>query len=231
MLDLPDPETYIEEMKYFPWGKTIDRVVEILRELPLRGCVLDLMCGPGFLLNRIGGARPDLKKTGVDINTTYLEFAKSQDSKGNYKSIDVRKLVGKLSYDAVVCTAGVHHLPYEDQEPFLRRIPRFMKDEGICVIADTCIFDYTDEKSRQFKAIDLGLDYINSAINMDAPKRIIETALNTMHNDVMGYEYKTSYTNLKKMLDDVFPNVSVEYMWIKHRVMGDRGEYVFICKK
>ena len=62
MKPLPSAEVYEEEMRYIPYRESLRQVENIIcAGLPRGGSLLDLMCGPGFLLGRISEGRGDLK--------------------------------------------------------------------------------------------------------------------------------------------------------------------------
>lgn len=51
MQNLPDPDVYEQEYTFLPWGRLIDEVVVYVSGNARKdGAVLDLMCGPGYLL-------------------------------------------------------------------------------------------------------------------------------------------------------------------------------------
>lgn len=59
MRELPKSEVYEQEFEFMPWGTLIDKILTTVQnKAPKNGSVLDLMCGPGYLLGEI--AKEDL---------------------------------------------------------------------------------------------------------------------------------------------------------------------------
>jgi trans-aconitate methyltransferase len=117
MQNLPSASTYDDEVKYMPWGKLISEIEELTGEkVPQKGKVLDLLCGTGNLLGRLHSRRPDIFYTGVDLEPEYITFAQSAYPSISFKVGDVLTWISKDSYDLVLVTGGLHHIPYEQQE-------------------------------------------------------------------------------------------------------------------
>jgi len=234
MRRLPPSETYDQVYQYMPWGKTIERVIEIIEEkAPQKGILLDMMCGTGHLLRSIRDRRPDLQLYGQDIDSNFIHYAAQKDKEGitYYTPGDVRlfKTLLHNKPDIITCTAGIHHLPYEDQEPyFLRDIPGLMKDDGIAIFADPFLSDYSNEQERQIAAEKLGHEYFLATVETNPPSSIIEEALDVMVADVKGEEWKTSVAKMQPVLENMFSDVTVEKTWPDQE--SEYGEYIFVCK-
>jgi len=77
MKGLPDSKVYEQELQYWPYITSWNKVLDYLTEnIPENGTLLDLMCGPGYLLGKIVERRPDIKLKGVDIDKRYISHAK-----------------------------------------------------------------------------------------------------------------------------------------------------------
>jgi SAM-dependent methyltransferase len=89
-------------------------VVRELRGLPKSAVVVDLGCGSGALLERIGRALPEATLVGLDANPTALAIATKRLPSAQFKVIDLDSeqktpdLRGTA--DAVVCSEVIEHL-------------------------------------------------------------------------------------------------------------------------
>lgn len=216
---LPNAETYEREMQYFPWGRLIDRVLTfVVQNAPQGARVIDLMCGPGFLLGQILEKRPDLHLAGVDINKNFVDYAQKMYNR-QYPHLDISThdvlcLPPNVEpWDIVICTGGLHHLPYEKQPVLLSVIDGLMKENGIAIIAEPCLPDFWDEESRKIKAVELGSSYILEAIAKKAPEDVMMAAIDIMRNDIMGLEFKRSIRDLADIMNPILYITLVEQVW------------------
>ena len=104
-----------------------------------------------------------------------------------------------------------------------------MKPDGICVLADPYIDDYTTEEQRRHAALHLGCEYTHATIEAGAPPKVIEAAIDIIHNDVLGHEFKTSVAKLQLILQDIFPDITIHKTWPGN--YSEYGEYIFVCRK
>ena len=231
---LPSAETYEKEMQYFPWGKTIERVIKFVTEkAPQDGRIIDLMCGPGFLLKRIAEKRSDLDLIGVDINQSFIDYARNEPlPAGYFVTGDVLSLPANviMNYDVVICTGGLHHLSYERQPVLLDVIAGLMKEDGVVIIAEPCLPGFWDEESRKLKAVEFGSSYIREVIAKKAPEDVLMAAIDIMRNDIMGLEFKRSIRGLARMLDQRFHIICCEQVW-PSRDGYECGDCYFILEK
>ena len=137
---LPPSEVYERELLYMPWGTLIREVSDILeRDVPKNGHLLDLMCGTGHLVGNVSTKRSDLVLEGVDINPEFIRYARGIYKKVSFEEADVLQWQPRQQYDAITCTAGIHHLSYGNQEHFIGRIADALKPSGFCILADPYI--------------------------------------------------------------------------------------------
>ena len=230
MKQLPRSDIYEQEFQYMPWGVLIDEVLDVVvAESPRGGRVLDLMCGPGYLLGKIRERRKDLTLTGVDINEEFIAFARSKYADIGFILSDVLHFQQETLYDLVICTAGIHHLPYSEQESFLERAASMLNRGGFYIFADPYISDYEHEEERRLAAAELGYEYLTAVLRKDAPKEIIQAVVDILFNDVMGYEYKTSLKKIKPVFEGIFSHVEVHKTWPK--IASEYGEYYLVVRK
>lgn len=215
MKQLPNAETYRLEMQFMPWGLLMKKVASaVIRKVPRNGKVLDLMCGPGYLLDSIHTQRPDLVLVGVDSDPRYTSYCTERNSEVCYIEADVHKWNDSKQYSCVLCTGGVHHLPYSDQPQLFVKMAALMKRDGFCICADPCIGEYASESERQLAAAELGYEYLRAVLNNGAPISIINAAIDILRNDVLADgEYKNSPSRLIEMAKEAFGQVKVEKVW------------------
>lgn len=187
MKKLPVASIYEKEFSYMPWGKLINKTLSIVaKNTPKNARVLDMMCGPGYLLGKIKRKRPDLDLTGVDINSEFIRFARLNYRKIKFIRADARKWKTKEKFDLILCTGGIHHLPYKDQKPLLISIKSMLSPGGFCIFADPYIDDYSNEKERKKAAEKLGNEYTLAVKRKNAPSEIVKATHDIKFNDIMG---------------------------------------------
>ena len=227
---LPEASIYDREHRFMPWGKLIEHVVEKTETLiPRGGSVLDLACGTGQLLGNLSRRRPDITCIGLAIDANYIAFARKQYPGITYIVGDMRTWNDVASFNAIVCTGGLHHLSYDEQPPFIRRLPMLLDRGGFAIVADPYIGDYHDETSRKMAAAKLGYEYLLATIRNGADDEVIAATAQLIANDVCGLEYKTSIKRLKSVFHDTFKRVGIRRMWPQQHT--DYGDYVVTLKK
>lgn len=226
---LPDPSVYEEEFKYMPWGIIINKILGIVSEkTPKNGYVLDAMCGPGYLLGMINNERPDVILEGVDTNEEFILHAKAKYPKITFHNSDILSFAPLKKYDVILCTGGLHHIPYENQEFLIKFLSKLLKSDGFCIFADPYIEDYKNNEERIIAASNLGQEYCSASVKAGAPKAIIEACLDILHNDVMGCEYKTSIRKIKPIFEKTFSFVNISKTWPDSD--QEFGDYYIIAK-
>jgi len=231
MKQLPRPEIYEQEIKYMPWGILIKEVLRwTVKNTPQKANVLDLMCGPGQLLNQIKASRKDLTLTGVDNDKRYINFASKKYPDIKFICTDALDWQTKDKYDLVLVTGGLHHVPYDQQSTFLGRIVRILNKKGVCILADPYIDDYSNEQERKVAAARLGYEYIKAVIENDAPDEIVSAAIDILTNDVLpNGEYKNSVVKTKKLISSLFSRNDIHKTWPKKET--EYGDYYLIMQK
>lgn len=230
MQNLPSAAVYNEEIKFMPWGILIAQIEDrILSSVPHNGEVLDLLCGTGNLLGRLHTRRPDVTYTGVDLEKEYIEFARRSYPLLNFEVGDVLEWGGDKSYDVVVVTGGLHHLPYDRQASFVLKVSSLIKQGGLAIIADPYIDNYSCESERKLAAAKLGYEYLIATINNGAPDAVIEAAAGLITNDVLGVEFKTAVVKMRPILETYFSNIEEHKTWPQSNT--EYGDYYFVLRK
>ncbi|MDD5725785.1 MAG: methyltransferase domain-containing protein [Patescibacteria group bacterium] len=229
MKDLPKSEVYEQEFEYMPWGILIEKVLAIIqKEATENGRVLDLMCGPGYLLGEIAKRRDDLTLEGIDICGEFINFAQNKYPNISFQEADVLSWKPTNKYDVILCTGGIHHLPYDKQELFLEKLPATLNPNGFVVFADPYVDDYSNESERKQAAAKLGYEYMLATIKNGAPDDVTKATIDILYNDVMGFEYKTSLKKLEPVFRKLFPQLEIEKTWPESD--SEFGDYYIIGK-
>jgi SAM-dependent methyltransferase len=230
MKELPDSKIYEQELEYWPYKASWHKVLDLLcQNTPINGSLLDLMCGPGYLLGKIKEKRKDIMLKGVDIDKRYIDFAKEKYSQINFELSDIFSWKPKEQFDAVICTGSLHHIPYEQQENAVEKMASIVKSDGFILISDCYIDDYANETERKISAAKLGYEYLKGTIENGAPDPVIEPCIDILWNDVFMKEFKTSMTKRADIFNKVFDNVETFKTWPIFE--SEYGDYITICRK
>ncbi|MEI6850077.1 MAG: class I SAM-dependent methyltransferase, partial [archaeon] len=201
----------------------------VYHEAPQNGRVLDLMCGPGYLIGRLSKARSDLSFLGVDIDRNYIAYANSKGYQ-NSKFVEADVLTSNAihKYDTVLCTGALHHIPYERQEEVVKHMAKIIKPEGLAIVSDCHIDKYSNEKGRKLAAAKLGYEYLAATIANGAPDDVIKATADIIANDVLMAEFKTSIRDRLDLVEKYFKDVRVTKTWPNNRV--DYGDYIITLR-
>lgn len=229
MKGLPDSKIYELELKYWPYKDSWEKVLEIISEKsPKGGTLLDLMCGPGYLLGQIASKRKDLKLKGMDIDKRYITYSSRKYPQIDFEISDVLSWKSKELFDVVACTGSVHHIPYEKQGDVIKTMAAMVKPGGFVLISDCYIDDYSNEKERKVAAAKLGYEYLKGTIENGAPDEVIEPCIDILWNDVFMKEFKTSLKKRLPLLKKHFDEVETIKTWPK--IESEYGDYISICR-
>ncbi len=228
---MPSPAVYEKEYSYWPWGRLLSSVADWVSDnAPRNAFVVDYMCGTGFLLNEIASRRPDLSVMGCDISQSYVEYGKSV-----YCNLNV-VMAGALTFepsspvDIAICTAGLHHLPRNDQPTFLEKLSRELSDEGFVLLGEEVIREYDTEDARKQAVLELFTSLMSHLDQRDAPIEVIDAAVKTFVNDWYERgEYKVSQPECERMLRPFFEVISTRQTWTDGS--DHFGDFLFLCRK
>lgn len=228
---LPNPEVYELEYRYWPWGGLIDWIAGYAAaSAPIGGVVFDYMCGTGFLLARIATMRGDLRLEGCDIHGPFVEFAELNHAGVRVHHADALVFVPDSRPDFVLCTGGLHHLDFEQQEVFLDKLVDEAGTEATIVIGEESIGEYETELSRRIAALRFNAKLIEYGLIRAWPAEQIDAAIEVMKNDVMGYgEYKRSLSQWKAVIGKRFQIQEIKVFWSPEN--GEGGDVVFVCSR
>lgn len=226
MQNLPTAEVYEKEFTYMPWGILINEVFEIIQKIPEKSEVLDLMCGPGYLLGKLQSVRPDLILTGVDFEKEFIQFAEQKYPNISFVHGDARVWESDKKFDLILVTAGIHHIPFADQEIFLKKVASLSKPNGKAIIGDPYIDSSSSEQERKLAGAKLGYEYLAATIKNGGTDDVIKAAIDVLSNDVLLVEYKNSIKQMKPLMEKYFSKIEMHKTWPKEDT--EYGDYYFI---
>lgn len=229
MQNLPTAEVYEKEFTYMPWGALINEVFEIIKKVPEHSRVLDLLCGPGYLLGKMKKIRPDLELMGVDLESDYIEFAKDKYPDITFIVADAAIWNTDEKFDLILVTAGVHHLPFEQQENFIKKVSQLIAENGQVIIADPYIGNYSNEQERKLASAKLGYEYLIETIQRGGGNDVIQAAVDVMTNDIFLVEYKNVVRDIEPVMKKYFSQVELHKTWPQEET--DYGDYYFVLKQ
>jgi trans-aconitate methyltransferase len=187
------------------------------------------MCGTGHLLNKIAQHRKDLRCFGCSLTPKYINYAKN-----NYKNIqidlcDAQKYQPLFKPDIVICTAGLHHLPWNSQSLFLNKIASELTSGKILIVGEELIRPFNDEKERRLSVIEINTAILKYMTGKKAPSNILNTATDVLKADLNSIEYKIDKATLENMLSTNFTIENQIRFWPENE--QEFGDYVFICSR
>lgn len=114
------------------------------------GCttLLDAGCGEGFVADFLSKRLPDLKVTGVDINSEAIEFAKEHfGDEAVFRTGSVYKLpFSDNSFDTVLCSEVLEHL--DDPNRAVSELKRVARDYVVITVPHEPYFQWLNNISQ-----------------------------------------------------------------------------------
>ena len=223
MPKLPKPNDYELEYDYWPWGKLLKAVVKLAEDnLPEEASVCDYMCGTGFLLNAISCVRPDLRLSGCSLGADYIVYGKNKYPNVHLEVADAREWEPPTRSDAIICTAGLHHLERAHQPQFIAKVASELAQGALFFLGEELIGDYGNEAERREAVQNLSSRLLKHLNAVEAPSEVVQAAVDVFDNDFFEHgEYKTTYGEIIRMLKPYFSIESVEHFLagrrLKHR--------------
>lgn len=226
---LPPPETYEAEYSHWPWADLVNWVIDyIIQAAPHASCVVDYMCGTGFVAGRIKERRPDLLVVACDILASYVEYGATKYRGIKFHKADARTFLPPVEPSVIVCTGGVHHLPFHEQSDFLRKMGRVLLPAGVIVIGEVALPQYQDDRTRSLAALELGRELLAYGIDRQWPDSMVRAAIDVLRGDLTGGECKRSVVEWRELLEREYRIKKMERFW-SPKCGG--GDIVFICER
>lgn len=227
---MPEAELYELELEYMPYRDSVEKVVEIIaKQAPKNTRLRDIMCGTGYLLNRISQVRPDLELMGADIDERYVEFARGKYPHIQFSINDARRLVHDGLVHVVTCTGALHHVPWNEQEKVVQNMANMLigARDSFCLVSDCYIDNYNTEGERKTAAAKLGYEYLKASVKKGCPDSITQILIDIMRNDVMGVEFKTALWKRLPIFGNLFEKMETYKTWPPEAREG-YGDYITV---
>jgi hypothetical protein len=227
--EMPPPQAYEDEYQYWPWGKLIKRAVDIIVEAARpNATITDYMCATGRLLSDICERRPDLTAMGCDIHLPFVTYANTNRPRLDVVHADARSFRLTASHDIIVCTAGLHHLKFEEQEHFIQSLSNASNESTLIVIGEEMLAPYNSEQGRARAAVQLNTELLYMGIEEDWPDNLLSAGLLCLSNDLLlRGEYKRDLQRWVGLLEKYFRIDDLISTWAPATGGGDA---LFICR-
>ena len=223
-------ETYEGEYNFWPWGMLLSFVANWVEvNAPTNANILDYMCGTGYLLNQVAQRRQDLHCFGCSLTPEYIDYAKRKYTRIQVDLCDAREYQPISNPDIVICTAGLHHLPWNSQGLFLEKIASEMESGKAFVVGEELIRSFKNEKERRISVIEMNTAVLKYMTEREAPSEILVTAADVLKADLSGIEYKIDKPTIENILCSHFLIEDQIRLWPKNE--QEYGDYVFICRR
>jgi ubiquinone/menaquinone biosynthesis C-methylase UbiE len=226
----PDPLTYEREIDLWPWKKILKHASDyIIQHAPRGSLVVDYMCGPGQLLRLLEKKRPDLRLSGCDWNSEFIRHAQALSKNINYVCCDATKW-SLSEIDIAVCTAGVHHLRFNQQQSFLRKLSRAIGPQGLVILGEEFLPEHTNTEGRIDAICQLYTAVFEYLIKKKPDRKVIEVSIQVLLKDVFARgEYKRTKTDFCRMLSGVYQKQSWTRLWPSSGLVSG-GDYFAVLK-
>lgn len=227
---LPEPDVYEREHDHWPWRALIEQVRDcIIAGAKPGAAVMDYMCGTGFLLRDVSSARPDLAVSGCDIHGPYARYAQRRHPSAAIVHDDARRFRPSQLWDVVTCTAGLHHLPFEQQAPFITKLAQECHSQTLLLLGEEAVGDHVGEAGRRRAALALNNDLAAYGLEHDWPDELIEAAIDLIKNDVfLRGEFKRDIPSWRALIGEQFEIVEERVTW---EAPSGGGDILFICRR
>jgi SAM-dependent methyltransferase len=121
----------------------------VIPNIPASNYIIDIGCGTGILAHRLIRQSRFKKIEGIDIST-YPEWKLFSSEKVKFKIVpqqDFDKYLSSTPFDNVVLTWSLHHMPYDEQESYLKKLFSHLKTGGTVVILED---SYSEKLKPEF---------------------------------------------------------------------------------
>jgi len=113
--------------------------------------ILELGCGTGILTAMVRELYPDAEITGIDISAEMLDMASSKPALHGVVFLvqDLRDAWPEGSFDAILTSFCLHHVPVKDRVMVARRAARVLSPGGRFICADVFRSEHDWEENMQ----------------------------------------------------------------------------------
>lgn len=156
MKALDFPYLYSHTMKLLGADRTLTEIIEQYIKPVSGDKILDIGCGPADILSYLP---PDIEYTGIDFNERYIKSAREKfQGKGVFILGDIADydFSFKESFDIVIATGVIHHLPEKEAMKLLSDGYRCLKDQGRLITLDNINEDWIGVRNKIALRLDRG---------------------------------------------------------------------------
>ena len=240
-----DPDAYELEQRSRPDEmRMVARVGEYARQELSRfssGRVLDICCGTGMSLESLVGHRSLHSALGLDICSSYLDYARRRFSGVSEKfkfvlgdAVDAR--LERMCFEVVILCSAYHHIEDSRKNDLLVRVYDLLAPKGVAIMAENVLPPYGSSPGSYEDAVRIFYEEVLATAeecNPDLPDRVRGLIKRVAQYGCDGeYEFKTSLSVLKSHLSGARLRVKRwERVWSAPSLGGDAGNFVFLLEK
>jgi len=170
-------------------------VAQIKRALQYRsrgGDALDVGCGSGGRMVRILQTE-NYQITGIDVSSEMIRIASENHPENAFIHQDICTWETTDTFDFIVAWDSIFHLPYVQQEPVIKKLCRFLKEDGVLIYT---FGDANGEHTDEWR--DDTFYYSSIGINENL-RLLIENGLTVSHLELDQYPEKHVCVIAKKV--------------------------------
>lgn len=137
--------------------------------------LLEIGCGPGVLAESLSRWYPDMKISGIDRDSTFIEFAKKNNQNIDFSEGDATNLYFESnSFDVTISNTVAEHI---EPSKFYGEQYRVLKENGVCIVLSArkginipaqCIIEQTDFEKEIWNRVDSYYREINAKYSVCA---------------------------------------------------------------
>ena len=129
-----------------------------LQALKRNGCLLDVGCGEGVLLERLG-AGGYTKFVGIDLSRAAIELAQSkQDTRSVFIQADAQVFVPDDTFDAIIFNEVLYY--FDDPLAVAQRYRAWLKSDGLFIVSLFAASDRARAINRLLKKAYASIDEV-----------------------------------------------------------------------
>ncbi len=161
-------------------------------QLPPKGTVLDVACGPGNVASYVLGKKPGLNWLGTDLAPAMLELARKNNPTAVFQLLDTRRIVELgQTFNGLVCSFALPYLSKAEAQQFL-------SDAAKCLLPDGIIYLSTMEDDHHQSGFERGssgdevfMNYHEAAYLTDA---LQQSGFQLLHEERKHYDHNGKKT-------------------------------------